>query len=102
MSARMLQRSIPPTQRALVLFRYHTGNPVHDEPVYNWTVAEPDDARIVVAHDLASRDVELFRHYAAIQPDRRVYLVDRKDYSVKYLGTTAELARTNTKRNTFN
>jgi hypothetical protein len=91
MSARMLQKIIPPPQSALVLFRYHAGNPVHDEPVYNWSVAEPDDARIVVAHDLGDRDIELIRHYAASQPDRRVYLLDRGDYSVRYLGTAADL-----------
>lgn len=93
MSARMLQQFIPPPQRALVLFRYHTGNPVHDEPVYNWSVAKPDDARIVLAHDLGPRDIDLFHHYALTQPDRKVYLLDRADYSLHYLGTAAELGQ---------
>ena len=92
MAARALDGLIPAPARALVLVRYHPANSIHDEPVYNWTVAQPDDARIVLAHDLGRRDIDLFRHYAAAQPDRRVYLLDRADYSLRYLGTAADLA----------
>ena len=92
MAVRAVEAMIRPPQRAVVLVRYHAGEPVHDEPVYNWTAADPDDARIVVAHDLGPADAALIRHYAAVQPDRRVYLLDRGTYALRDLGTAGDLA----------
>jgi hypothetical protein len=76
-----------------VLFRYPAdgGNP-HEEPVYNAKVARPDDARHVRAHDLGDRNVELYRYYAARQPDRVVWLYDRASDRLRPLGPVTELA----------
>lgn len=68
--------------RAVVLFRYTPGTTSpHVEPVYNADVAWPDDARVVRAHDRGpAANAELLRYYAARQPDRAAYLVDRAKY----------------------
>ena len=80
---------------ALVLFTFHPELSYHDEPVYNVDTAWPDDAPIIRAHDLGSeKNMELLRYYATHQPDRRVYIVDRRDLSsVHYLGRAGELAK---------
>jgi hypothetical protein len=64
----------------------------HDEPVFNTDVAWPDDAAIIRAQDLGDRDIELYRYYAARQPDRHIYLFDRGLGRLSYLGTAAEVA----------
>jgi hypothetical protein len=63
---------------AAVLVRYHASENPHDEPVYNDSVAWPDDADVIVAHDLGFRDVELLEYYERTQPGRHYYLFDRK------------------------
>src|SRR6185295_8819865 len=45
---------------AVVLFRYDPTSELHTEPVYNTDVAWPDDAPIVRAHDLGSRNGRIF------------------------------------------
>ncbi len=80
---------------AIVLFTFDVNNPssVHEEPVYNWDVAWPDDAPIIRAHDLGDREnVKLFRYYAQKQPDRHVYLFDRATRALKPLGRVSRLA----------
>jgi hypothetical protein len=78
---------------AIVLFTFDTPAAVHEEPVYNWNVAWPDDAPIIRAHDLGDREnVKLYKYYAARQPDRRVYLFDRATRALKPLGRVADLA----------
>jgi hypothetical protein len=79
--------------RALVLFRYSRKRAIDEEPVYNTTVAWPDDARIIRAQDLSRRNHELFEYYARIQPDREVYLFDEASRKYTRLGTVADLAR---------
>ncbi|HEX4794826.1 MAG TPA: hypothetical protein VH370_13590 [Humisphaera sp.] len=80
---------------AIVLFRFDTPNlgAFHEEPVYNWDVAWPDQAQIIRAHDLGDQNIELFRYYAAKQPDRHVYIFDRGDFTLKSLGRVADLAQ---------
>jgi hypothetical protein len=46
----------------------------------------------VKAHDLGPRNGELFKYYARIQPERRVYLFDRRARSMAYLGVVKDLA----------
>ena len=84
----------------MILFQYHpelpqTGdNSCKIEPVYNTSVAWPDDAPIVRAHDLGSRNIELIRYYAEHQPQRTFYLFDRGNLAdpMHRLGTAQELA----------
>jgi hypothetical protein len=59
--------------------------------VYNIVSAWPDDALLIRAHDLAARNIEIFRYYAAKQPDRLFFIYDRADDSIRYLGTAREL-----------
>jgi len=84
---------------ALVLYHYEPGVYAsglvnfHDEPVYNVDVAWPDDAPIIRAHDLGARDPQIIDYYAQIQPDRNVYLVNRADLKVIYLGMAGDVSR---------
>jgi hypothetical protein len=89
--------------RAIVLYHFGEKNNPHEEPVYNVKAAWPDDARVIRAHDLGEeRNRKLFEYYVGVQPDRRVYWVDRvdgrdgtyDDASLHYLGTVRELADT--------
>jgi len=67
---------------AVVLFRFHpSDDPAEavEEPVYNDDVIWPDDAPIIRAHDLGPRNIEIARYYAAHQPTRHFYLLDRKE-----------------------
>ena len=59
---------------------------------FNLGVAYPDDAKIVRAHDLGVRNLELIRHYAERQPSRRVYHLDVRAMQATPLGTAADLA----------
>ena len=63
---------LPADRPAVVLFKYDPRDPI-GEPVYNTDAAWPDDARVVRAHDLGFRNIEIFRYYAARQPDRMFY-----------------------------
>jgi hypothetical protein len=78
---------------AVVLFRWDPAANPHEEPVYNIDVAWPDDAPIIMAHDLGERNIEIIRYYADQQPDRTFYLYDRKDDTIARLGTARDLAR---------
>ncbi|HEX4794829.1 MAG TPA: glycosyltransferase family 39 protein [Humisphaera sp.] len=78
---------------AVVLFRFSPDSYVHEEPVYNWNVAWPDDAPIVRAHDLGARDGEILAYYAKRQPQRAFYLFDRADGKLTRLGSAAEAAQ---------
>jgi hypothetical protein len=77
---------------AVVLFRYEPGYLGEDEPVYNIDAAWPDHARVVRAHDLGERNIELFRYYAAHQPQRIFYLYDRATGRLERLGRATDLA----------
>ena len=85
---------------AVILFRYHPELPQNGdnsckvEPVYNTETAWPDDAPIIRAHDLGNRNIEIFRYYAARQPQRTFYLFDRGNLAdpLHRLGTAGELA----------
>jgi hypothetical protein len=79
---------------ALVFFTYHSApNAFHDEPVYNLKTGWPDDEPITRAQDLgAEKDAELIKYYAATQPMRNVYVIDRTTCAVRSLGTAGELA----------
>jgi hypothetical protein len=76
---------------SLVMVRHPPGGKRH-EPVYNNGVAWPDDATVVRAHDLGPRNVELYRYYANIQPDREVYLFDKGTRKMTPLGKVTDLA----------
>jgi hypothetical protein len=79
---------------AIVLYRFHPGENVNEEPVYNIDVVNPDDAPIIRAHDLGvERDRELFDYYAKRQPARTVYLYDRASHQLATLGNVAELSQ---------
>jgi hypothetical protein len=70
----------------------HAQNP-HDEPVYNDGVAWPDDAPVIIAHDLGPRNLELIDYYERKDPGRRYYLFNRDRFSLQGPGTGADLAR---------
>ena len=76
---------------ALVLFTFHAGDNIHEEPVYNIDVANPDDAPIIRAQDLGPRNHELFEYYAKLQPNRRVFRFDRHSNTLYSLGNVKEL-----------
>ena len=77
---------------AVVLFRYRSGNDVHEEPVFDIDAPWPDDAPIVRAHDLGRRNAEIFRYYAQRQPNRMFYLYDLKSSQLEPLGRASDLA----------
>ena len=77
---------------AVILFRYSPGVNVIEEPVYNTGVAWPDDAEVVRAHDLGERNGEIFRYYAARQPERTFYRFDRAAGTLTPLGGARALA----------
>jgi hypothetical protein len=78
---------------AIVLVRYEPGDNTHDEPVYNAAVAWPDDAPVIVAHDLGPRNLELLDYYERVSPGRNYYLIDRATLKPQGPGTAADLAR---------
>jgi len=83
---------------AVVLFRYETGgSSIHEEPVYNLDAGWPDDERVIRAHDLGPRNVEIFSYYAARQPERFFYRYDRTSRQLTPLGTAQALARATAK-----
>jgi hypothetical protein len=89
-----------PITPAVVLFRFDPKvASAHDDPVYNDSVAWPDDAEVVRARDLGpDQDRIIFRYYAQRQPNRVFYIYDpRARHDGRYpligpLGTAAELA----------
>jgi hypothetical protein len=86
-----------PHRPAVVLFRYHPGVPLHREPVYNIDAAEIDAAAVIRAHDLPGQaNRKLFEYYAARQPQRDVYFVDRSPDggppTLSYAGLVTQLA----------
>ncbi len=67
-----------PKTPAIVLFRFDpkVASP-HDDPVYNDTVAWPDDAPVIRARDLGpDQDRAIYRYYAERQPNRVFYIYD--------------------------
>jgi hypothetical protein len=82
------------TAPALVFFTYHSSKMgFHDEPVYNLKTGWPDDEPITRAQDLGpAKDAELIAYYGKLQPERKVYVVDRDSCEVRELGKAGELA----------
>jgi hypothetical protein len=78
---------------AVVLVRYEPGENTHDEPVYNASVAWPDDAPVIVAHDLGPRNIELLSYYERVSPGRNYYLIDRATLKPQGPGSAVDLAR---------
>jgi len=77
---------------AIILFRYTPGDNTNEEPVYNVDVVNPDDAPIIRAHDLGpERNRKLFEYYAKRQPQRHVYLFDRRTRTLTPLGKVTDL-----------
>ena len=67
-----------PFTPAVVLFRFdpRVGS-FNDDPVYNDTVAFPDDAPVIRARDLGpGKNREIIRYYAQRQPNRVFYIYD--------------------------
>ena len=84
---------LPDVQKpAVVLFRYAPGDDPTREPVYNFTTAWPDDAKIIRAHDLGNRNREILQYYARLQPERTFYRFDRKTSILTPLGPAKALA----------
>lgn len=79
---------------AVVFFHFTRGGNVQEEPVYNLAAPQPDDAPIIRAQDLGSRDGELIRYYALRQPERRFYMLDRRSGRIYSLGNPIEAAAT--------
>ena len=81
---------------SIILFTYDRNTvplaKISEEPVYNTDVAWPDDAPFIRAHDLGPRNIELFRYYAARQPNRSVELFDRATGNVRELGLVRDFA----------
>ncbi len=91
---RRFEQSIP-EPRSIILVRWGPQSVASWELVYNIHDSWPDDARVIRAHDLgAERNIELYRYYAKIQPDRAVYLHDRATETYTRLGTVVDLANT--------
>jgi hypothetical protein len=102
---RIVQEDVPRLAgpNSIVLYRFDPSVcSFHNEPVYNWDVAWPDDASVIRAHDLGERNIELYRYYAERQPTRKIYRFDRgalyrlrrgEPLPLVYLGTAAELAK---------
>ncbi|MGD0463359.1 MAG: glycosyltransferase family 39 protein [Tepidisphaeraceae bacterium] len=106
-----LSREVSPP--AVVMFHFNRdtlirGRTVTDdpsiEPVFNSSVAWPDDAAIIRAHDLnpnvsaigkpGDLDQPLYAYYARIDPKRVFYLYDRGGLTkLRRLGTAEELAQ---------
>jgi hypothetical protein len=66
-------------------------------PVYNDSVAWPDDALVVRANDLGEdQNWKLYRYYAQIQPQRKFYIYEPTGagelHNLKYIGTAGQLA----------
>lgn len=78
------------TGKAIVLSRYARGANIHNETVYNSDVAFPDDARIIWAHELGPRTVELLRYYEKRDPERFVYVMVRPWLELYPMGTVPE------------
>ena len=77
---------------AVVLFRYPAASGRYDdEPVYNPGVLRPDEAPVVLAHDLGPRNAEIVAHYARVGPDRVFYLFDRSTMELTPLGRADQL-----------
>ena len=79
---------------AVVLFRFERGNTPHAEPVYNTSVAWPDDALVVRAHDRGPDNAALIRYYGTRQPGRDVFLYLRGPARAEHLvrlGTAGDL-----------
>jgi hypothetical protein len=89
-----------PQTPAVVLFRFDPKvAAAHDDPVYNDTVAWPDDAAVIRARDLGpDQNRAIYRYYAQRQPNRVFYVYDpRLRYEGKNplsppLGTAEQLA----------
>jgi len=78
---------------AIVFFTWNPARDLHDEPVYTYSAAHPDDAQIIRARDLGEQNIELIQHYAQLQPDRDVYRFDERDGKLYHLGSVTALAK---------
>jgi hypothetical protein len=76
---------------AIVFFRYGGSANPEEEPVYNIDVVHPDLAPVIRAHDLGLHNLRLLFYYAQRQPDRAVYLYDRADDTIRFLGFVRDL-----------
>jgi hypothetical protein len=85
-------RKLPHTPAIVLVYHAAGQNVTRHEPAYNNDVAWPDDARVVRAHDLGERNVELFRYYARVQPARHVYRFDKATRKMSDLGPVTVLA----------
>jgi hypothetical protein len=86
------------TSPFLVLFPYSGDSKSIDFfPVYNDTVAWPDDARTLRANDLGtSQNWKPYDYYAHVQPNRRVFVYEPPQrgypHNLRFLGTARDLA----------
>ena len=90
---RAVDEKLAPLGNAVVLFHYSALRNLHEEPVYNSSVAWPDDASVIRANDRGSDNSQLFQYYAIHTPGRAAYRFDEDSRSLVYLGTVDELAK---------
>lgn len=76
---------------AIVLFRYAPGISPDIEPVQNYETAWPDEAPIIYGHDMGPRNIEMAQYFRDRQPNRSVYLFDRANMTITYLGKVSDL-----------
>ncbi|CAN5664723.1 hypothetical protein BH09PLA1_BH09PLA1_09840 [soil metagenome] len=77
---------------AVVLFAYTDGASPHEEPVYNYDVANPLDAAIIRAQDLGDeRNRQIIEFFATHRPATNFYRFDRGKRQLQSLGTAAHL-----------
>ena len=76
---------------SVVLFRFEPGNSPHAEPVYNTSVAWPDDAFVIRAHDRGAENARLIAYYGERDPDRDLYLYLRGERRLVPLGRAGDL-----------
>ena len=78
---------------AVLLVKFVSKDDPQIEPVYNIDTPWPDDAPMIKAHDLGwPKNQEIINYYAAHQPRRNFYELDRATNQVRFLGTAADLA----------
>ena len=78
---------------AVVLFRYRSGGTdIHEEPVYNLDVAQPDEAPVIRAQDRGTDNRRIFEYFARHQPERFFYRYDRTTTELTPLGYAKDLA----------
>ena len=85
--------------RAVVFCRYQRGDNLHEEPVFNTTTANIDEARVIRAHDLGPlENLKLYAYYRQRAPDRAFYRYDRNSATLAAIDPAREFELATQKR----